>query len=108
MSNAVGSIVVALSLLVSGSLLAAEEEKFDVAATYQSSCYACHGAGQAHAPIVGETIEWEIRLEKGMDTLVQNTIDGLNGVMPPRGLCVDCSDENLKAIVAYMVEQSIY
>ena len=56
--------------------------------------------------LVGETIEWEIRLEKGMDTLVKNTIEGLNGVMPARGLCIACSDEDLKAIVEYMIEQS--
>ena len=87
-------------------LIAAESENFDAAATYQTPCYACHGAGQADAPIVGETIEWEIRLEKGMETLVQNTIEGLNGVMPARGLCTVCSDEELKAIVEYMIEQS--
>ena len=87
-------------------LIAAESENFDAAATYQTTCYACHGVGQAHAPIVGETIEWEIRLEKGMETLVQNTIEGLNGVMPARGLCTVCSDEELKAIVEYMIEQS--
>ena len=29
----------------------------------------CHGTGQVHAPVVGDTIEWEIRLEKGFDTL---------------------------------------
>ena len=87
-------------------LIAAEFGNFDAAATYQSTCYACHGTGQAHAPIVGETIEWEIRLEKGMNTLVKNTIEGLNGVMPARGLCIICSDEDLKALVEYMIEQS--
>ena len=87
-------------------LIAAESENSDAAATYQLVCYACHGTGQAHAPIVGEAIEWEIRLEKGMDTLVKNTIEGLNGVMPARGFCAVCSDENLKAIVEYMIEQS--
>ena len=78
----------------------------DAAQAYQTSCYACHGTGQAHAPIVGEVIEWEIRAEKGLDVLLQNTINGLNGIMPARGLCMDCSDDNLKAIVEYMLEQS--
>ena len=87
-------------------LIAAESGNFNAAATYQSTCYACHGAGQAHAPIVGEAIEWEIRLEKGIDALVKNTIEGLNGVMPARGLCIVCSDEDLKALVEYMIEQS--
>jgi len=79
---------------------------FDAAQVYQDTCFACHGTGAAHAPIVGEVIEWEIRLEKGLDTLVQNTIKGLNGMMPARGLCTDCSDEDLKAIVEFMLEGS--
>ncbi len=85
---------------------AAESENFDAAAKYQSTCFACHGTGAAHAPEVGDIIEWEIRLEKGLDTLVQNTINGLNGIMPARGLCTDCSDDQLKQIIEYMLENS--
>ena len=81
-------------------------DAFDPAQTYKSTCFACHGTGAAHAPEVGDVIEWEIRLEKGLDSLIQNTINGLNGVMPARGLCVDCSDEQLKAIVEYMLDSS--
>ncbi|MFT5937702.1 MAG: cytochrome c5, partial [Pseudohongiellaceae bacterium] len=85
---------------------AVEADSFDPAQTYQNTCFACHGTGAAHAPEVGDVIEWEIRLEKGLDTLVQNTISGLNGVMPAKGLCVVCSDEQLKAVVEYMLEHS--
>lgn len=85
---------------------AAESENLDPAQVYQNTCFACHGTGAAHAPEVGDVIEWEIRLEKGLDTLVQNTISGLNGIMPARGLCVDCSDEDLRAVVEYMLEES--
>lgn len=85
---------------------AGEADGFDPAQIYQNTCFACHGTGAAHAPEVGDVIEWEIRLEKGLDTLVQNTISGLNGVMPAKGLCVDCSDDQLKAIVEYMLENS--
>lgn len=85
---------------------AEEIANFDPAQTYQNTCFACHGTGAAHAPEVGDVIEWEIRLEKGLDTLVKNTISGLNGIMPAKGLCVDCSDEQLKAIVEYMLENS--
>jgi cytochrome c5 len=88
------------------ALSAAESENFDAAEKYQSTCYACHTAGAAHAPMIDDTIEWEIRLEKGLDTLVQSTINGLNGVMPARGLCTDCSDSELKEIVEYMLKMS--
>ncbi|HAS49821.1 MAG TPA: hypothetical protein DCS33_11160 [Gammaproteobacteria bacterium] len=86
---------------------AAEDAAFDAEETYQSTCFACHGTGAAHSPEVGDQIEWEIRMDKGMDTLVQNTINGLNGIMPPRGLCATCSDEQLRAIVEFMVQSSL-
>jgi len=99
-------LICTLLLLCSGNGFAAEEEKFDAEEAYQATCFACHGTGAAHSPEVGDVIEWEIRLEKGLDTLVQSTINGLNGIMPPRGLCADCSDEQLKAIVEYMIASS--
>jgi cytochrome c5 len=85
------------------AVAAEETAPFDVAQTYQTTCYACHGTGAAHAPIVGDVIEWEIRLEKGLETVVKNSIDGLNGVMPPRGLCTTGSDEDMRALVEYML-----
>jgi cytochrome c5 len=92
--------------LVSAGAVAQESEGFDAEAKYQTTCFACHGTGQAHAPVVGDIIEWEIRLEKGFDTLVQSTINGLNGMMPARGLCSDCTDGDLKAIVQFMIDES--
>ena len=99
-------LILFLTFMGTTFLNAAESNDFDAAERYQGTCFACHGTGQAHAPIVGDVIEWEIRLEKGLDTLVQSTINGLNGMMPARGLCTDCSDEQLKAIIDYMLDQS--
>ena len=44
-------------------------------------------------------------LEKGLDAVVQNAINGIN-TMPAKGLCFDCTDEDLRAIVEYMIESS--
>ncbi len=99
-------LISCIVLFGANNTIAAEAKKFDALAAYQGSCAACHETGAAHAPEVGDVIEWEIRLEKGFDTLVQSTINGLNGMMPPRGLCVDCSDDDLKAIVEFMLESS--
>jgi cytochrome c5 len=99
-------LIVSGVFVISNSAMAAEADDFDVAQVYQTRCYACHGTGAAQAPLLGDVIEWEVRLEKGLDTVVQNAINGLNGSMPPRGLCAECSDENLKAIVDYMIEMS--
>jgi len=32
-----------------------------------------------------------------------NAIEGLGPAMPPRGMCADCSDEQLKATVDFMI-----
>ena len=40
-----------------------------------------------------------------METLISSTINGI-GVMPAKGTCMSCSDEELTAAVEYMVENS--
>jgi len=83
---------------------AAAESDFDVAGQYQMSCFACHASGAAGAPLLGDAEAWNARLEKGMDAVMANVINGLNA-MPARGLCMDCTDDNLQALVDYMVSQ---
>jgi len=72
-------------------------------AVYNSYCTACHANGVAGAPLFGNEEAWEPRIAKGMDALYTSTYEGLNGVMPVRGTCMDCSDEELRATVDYMV-----
>lgn len=87
--------------------LAQLTDGFDAEAKYMASCFACHSTGAAGAPKVGEgnAAEWEPRLEKGMDALMANVINGIN-TMPPKGLCFDCTDEDLRAIVDFMLASS--
>lgn len=72
---------------------------------YQAKCVTCHGTGAAGAPKLGDKAAWEPRIGKGMDTLYASAIGGFLG-MPPKGLCMDCSDAELQATVDYMVENS--
>lgn len=72
---------------------------------YNTACAACHGTGAAGAPKMGDAGAWGPRIDKGLETLLNNAINGING-MPPRGLCMDCSDDELKAAVDHMVEGS--
>ena len=44
---------------------------------------------------------WEPRMAKGMDTLVASVTNGFNA-MPPRGMCMDCTAEDYKAIIEWM------
>lgn len=87
--------------------LAQVTDGFDVEATYMMSCFACHSTGAAGAPKVGpgNAEAWEPRMEKGMEAVVANAINGLN-TMPPKGLCFTCSDADLAAVVEYMVSSS--
>jgi cytochrome c5 len=80
---------------------------FDPARTYTQSCAACHNSGAAGAPRFGNSEEWSARLEKGFDMLVQHTIEGFNNIMPPRGMCFDCTDEQLAEVVQYVLDESV-
>ncbi len=72
---------------------------------YNTKCFTCHGTGAAGAPKLGAADEWSARIDQGMDTLYKHAIEGVRG-MPPKGLCGDCSDDELKAAVDYMVDGS--
>ena len=81
---------------------AAAADAFDVEGTYMANCNACHAAGVANAPKLGDKAAWDARLEKGMDALMVNVMNGINA-MPAKGLCMSCTQENLQEIVNYMV-----
>lgn len=72
---------------------------------YQTFCVACHGTGANDSPVLGEIADWEDRIEKGVETLYENAINGFNNnAMPARGLCNDCSDEEIRSVVDYMLD----
>lgn len=76
-------------------------------AVYKKTCMACHASGAAGAPKLGDKQAWKPRIEKGMDALMQSALNGVPGTsMMKRGTCLSCSDEDLRAAVEYMVEQS--
>jgi len=74
----------------------------DGAMIYTSACSVCHGTGAAGAPIPGSPAMVE-RAQKGLDALVHSALNGLNA-MPPRGGRADLSDEQIRAIIEYMIQ----
>jgi cytochrome c5 len=72
---------------------------------YNSNCLACHGTGAAGAPKLGDAAAWAPRIAAGMDTMLANATKGLNA-MPPKGLCMSCSDAELQGAIDYIVGQS--
>ena len=74
---------------------------------YKKSCVACHASGAANAPKLGDKTAWAPRIAKGEKSLLQSAINGMAGTaMMKRGGCGSCSDDDLKATVAYMIGQS--
>ena len=71
---------------------------------YNKTCATCHNIGIAGAPKFADAAQWESRIAKGMDTLYASSISGMPPGMPAKGMCFSCSDDDLKAIVDYMVE----
>lgn len=84
---------------------AASSEPRSGSAVYDSKCVTCHGTGAAGAPKFADAGAWAPRIGQGMDTLYTHAIGGFNG-MPAKGLCMDCSDDEVKAAVDYIVENS--
>lgn len=72
---------------------------------YNGACLACHGTGVAGAPKIGDKGAWSPRAAQGMDTLLQHATNGLRA-MPPKGTCADCSADELKAAIQYMLSQT--
>ena len=72
---------------------------------YGEYCFSCHGPGLNGAPKLGDSEAWAPRVAKGEALLLQTTIEGIPPAMPPRGICMSCSDEELAATIKYMIAQ---
>jgi len=73
-------------------------------ALYAQVCQACHAAGVAGAPKIGDKAAWAPRLAQGIDGLTASAIKG-KGAMPPKGGST-ASDADIKAVVSYMANAS--
>ena len=74
-----------------------------LAEIYNRSCKSCHTMSSTGAPLTGDAVAWGTRMDKGMDVLVDNVINGFAG-MPPFGLCMDCEPEQFEALIEFMAK----
>ena len=72
-------------------------------AIYRQFCFTCHAAGLAGAPKPGDREAWAPRIAKGRAQLLRSTADGMPPGMPPRGLCMDCTEAQLEDAIDYML-----
>ena len=70
---------------------------------YSGFCAGCHATGAAGAPKDGDKAAWAPRIAQGIDTVYKHAIQGFNA-MPPKGMCSDCSDDDIKGVVDLMVK----
>lgn len=76
---------------------------------YGKTCALCHAANVAGAPKPGDKADWAPRIAQGMDVLHKHALEGFTGAkgqMPARGGSTTLTDDEVKAAVAFMVDQS--
>ena len=76
---------------------------------YLTTCVACHDAGIAGAPKLGDKCQWAKHVAKGLDTLYASALNGVQGstgAMPPKGGNPALSNAEVRAAVDYMVARS--
>jgi len=73
---------------------------------YDYACKTCHDRTTQGAPLPDDDIEWGLRAGKGMEVLMQHVKEGYKGLMPAKGGCRNCSDDELRAGIMYLLETS--
>ncbi len=68
-------------------------------------CAACHQAGVANAPKIGDRAAWAPRLKEGLNGLLATALKG-KGAMPPKGGAADLTDTELARAIVFMANQS--
>jgi cytochrome c5 len=68
-------------------------------------CAACHQAGVANAPKIGDKAAWAPHLKMGLNALVASAIKG-KGAMPPKGGNPSLTDEEVTRAVVFMANQA--
>lgn len=72
---------------------------------FESTCTACHTAGVAGAPKLGDKAAWAPFIQKGYDDLIKNALHGI-GAMPPKGGNPSLADFEVERAVVYMVNKA--
>ncbi len=71
----------------------------------KTTCAACHQAGVANAPKLGDKAQWAQHIKHGLDSLVASAIKG-KGAMPPRGGDASLTDAEVARAVVFMANQA--
>lgn len=67
---------------------------------YNAVCIACHSGALPDAPKAGSAADWAPRKAKGMDTLLNSALNGLNNMTPQKAMG---SEEEIQAAIEFMM-----
>jgi len=70
---------------------------------YNSKCAGCHTSGVMGSPKFASLEDWAPRIDLGLEKLTLSAIAGKGG-MPANGTCMDCTDNDIKITVQYMLD----
>jgi len=76
-------------------------------AVYKKYCFACHDPGIAGAAKHADLERWEESAAKGLPTLIKHAMEGFQGkygMLPPKGTCMECSDQDIIDAVHYQLK----
>ena len=76
---------------------------------YNKACIACHLTGVAGAAALTDTPRWEENAAKGITALTISAMEGYigkYGVMPEKGTCLDCSEQDMYDAISYMMAEA--
>lgn len=77
----------------------------DGKAVYEKACAACHAAGVAGAPKLGDKAAWAPRVGQGKAALVQTVVKG-KGAMPPNAGNAALKEADIAQALDYMLAQN--
>lgn len=111
-STEAASTPAAASEASSGEATANNDSGNKAQAMFEQTCKACHAADSTipFSPKITKNEDWAPRIKQGKETLFKHAIEGFTnpkgGMMPAKGGNTSLSDDDVKAIVVYMVNQS--
>ena len=70
------------------------------------SCALCHVTGEANAPKIGDTENWNNRLINSEEEILRRVLYGYNS-MPPLGYCMSCEIADFKKMISFMAGRAI-
>ncbi len=105
--RAAGTAIAVAALLALAGCGEAKQEAAPVtlderqATLYEHACKTCHEDPATGAPRTHDTVAWAPRIAKGEDVLLDNIVNGFNG-MPPLGQCIECDADDFISLTMFM------